>query len=479
MLLKEWEIWDTYATYFLEPIKALDNAAINLVESGLFEGAFVSEGRFYWRHNSTVVSASINMSLGSSRSSMEFRIKPAAPEENYPREAMFQSIYLRFAEIKQFRQGGQFPARYIRGHLGECVLTADKYHYLVYPIVKIFETGVMLVELRIGSPDAKMTVRDFVAEFVNLYKRDFGDVLVPPALRRAGQHAYALSDVRINPVLTRVGSFLLDRELRKYLKLNTEIRKSGDFDFELAHLWGELREHSNTEETHTETHQTAPFTISDLATTIFSAVSVSLNGLRSGASLLVRPNSVMTLGDAWLGRPHVHLVRFDEQAATVKGNEVKFRKDFGEILSGIDIRGGRPEIEYMPANSRSFNDFGAYITKAATLWVWTRRGLQEQKKWAVPNRGHLIYFNQSICEVLEYGHMLHRRLFQLVANRQSSEAALTARDNLVHLRVTMNEVSGYGEITDMLIRGWNELGVKSLQEAIADMIDIRQVEASM
>ncbi len=274
MILKEWEIWYTFSTYFVDSIGSLENAAKNLVQSGLLECAFLSDGNFYWLNNSILTSGNVDLTLNSGRSSASFKIKPSFPKKNYSREALFQSIYFRFAELKQYHQGDHFPPKYVRGHISECQLIHNKNNYFVYPIIKLFETGVLLVELRIGSPKENVEVKEFIEEFINLYKKEFDDVLVPPALRLAGQHAYAISDGRVNPLFVRIGSFLLDIQLRNYLSKSKQARQSGDFEFESVPLWGEYMDKSERTTADRTGLTTQPFSIDDLANTIFLMPSV-------------------------------------------------------------------------------------------------------------------------------------------------------------------------------------------------------------
>ena len=109
--------------------------------------------------------------------------------------------------------------------MGECQLISNGQKYLIYPIIKLYKTGVVLVEFRVTSPDIELETKEFIEGYINFYKINFDEVFIPPALRIAGQHAYALSDNTINPIiypfLSRFGSFLLDRQMRKYINKNS------------------------------------------------------------------------------------------------------------------------------------------------------------------------------------------------------------------------------------------------------------------
>lgn len=472
MLLTEWEIWNTYASFFVEPIQDLEAVAKNLVRAGLLECAFINNGKFFWFNDSEIQSGNAQVTLHPNRSSASFSVNTAIPD-GYPGEALFQSMYFRFAELKQYIQHKDFPPSYIRGYLGECRLVADDYTYSVYPIVKLFQTGVLLVELRMINPDKKINVQEFIDEYLSLYKLNFNDVLVPPALRIAAQHEYAITNKPKPSWQVRIGSYLIDRDIKRYVNRNTTREKSGEFEFQFVHLW-------NIDEIkYKEKDQVDPFTLSDLAHTIFKAISISIPGLRTGKSLLIKPNSPFLLGDFWSGKPHIHILKFHGQLPTAQQNETKFQNEYGWIMSGIYKNDSEIGTTFLPQNSRAFDDYGAYIAEQGTLWAWSKRGIADSKKWEVPNQDHLVYLNQSQCELLEYGHMLHRRLFQLVKNPQSVEATLKARENLLELEAAMSDASGYGEIRNLLIKGWDNLQVNRLQTAIIDMIAIRQTDASI
>lgn len=478
MLLKEWELWHTYATYLIDPIKNLDDAAKNLVQCGLLECAYVSNGKFYWLKNSILAAGKADVILDTNRASALYHITPSPPD-SYAGEALFQSMYLRFAELKQYRQFDDFPPSYVRGHLGLCQLTSAGNIYHLYPIIKIFDSGVLLVEFRIFSPEAILNVKEFVEEFLNLYKRNFDDVLDPPILRVAGQHAYALVEKPVDPMMARIGSYLLDRDLRRYIQKNKSIQRYGDFDFELVHLWGEYKDKREAAKMNETDAVPSGFSLSHLANVIFDAISVSIHGLRKGKSLLVKPNYPLVLGNSWTGRSHVHLLKFRGQGKTVKENETKFQNDYGWILMGEYRKDSDLGKRHLPPNARYFDDYGAYIAERGTLWAWTTRGVSEAKKWEIANHGHLVYFNQSQCELLEYGYMLHRRMLEVTANPQRIGASLRDREKLIKLEIAMNDVSGYGELRDLLHQGWNDMHVNRLQEAVSDMIAIKQTEASM
>ena len=261
-----------------------------------------------------------------------------------------ESLYFRFAELKQFGQNKEFSAKYIRGHIGECRLVADNYTYCIYPSIKLYDTGVLLVELRTIHPATVVTTKEFIEEFLNLYTMRFSNILVPPSLHINGQHAFTASEKSRWPLFLRFGSWLVDKEIKKYLEENTVKEKSGDFDFEFVPLW----ESKNHKDKDLELSESNSFLIEDLVLTIFQSVGVAASGLRRGKSLIFRgSNKSLKLGKHWRGHHHVYLIKFNGQDNLAQRNEDKFKNDFGLIMAGLYEKTKGIGQKYLPINSRN------------------------------------------------------------------------------------------------------------------------------
>ena len=68
MLLKEWEIWDTYSTFFIDPIGDIKSVARNLVQAGLLKYSLLDEGTYYWQDGDVVLSGEAKILLEPNRS---------------------------------------------------------------------------------------------------------------------------------------------------------------------------------------------------------------------------------------------------------------------------------------------------------------------------------------------------------------------------------------------------------------------------
>jgi hypothetical protein len=82
-------------------------------------------------------------------------------------------------------------------------------------------------------------------------------------------------------------------------------------------------------------------------------------------------------------------------------------------------------------------------------------------------------------EMLEYGYILHRSLFERALSHSRSEDVLNARRDLAMLKHNMSEVGHYLEIRDLLQRGWKSMGIEDLQQRISETLAIRESETAL
>lgn len=478
MILKEWEIWHTFSSYFIDPIDDLEMAARNMVESGLVRSAFLDNGDYFWLDKSNVRKGHMDITLGANLTEALVKSKDELPD-TYEGQVLMDSAYFRFVELQNFARAKHFPPRYIRGQLGECVLISNDFTYLVYPVIKLFETGVILIEMRTISPSESMRLERFVDEYVNLYKKSWDNVLIPPGLRITAQHAFALTEKPKSQFLLKLGSFWLDREIRTNVENNTVYDHRGGLEFQYIPLWDpEVLEKEKADKSRNQDLNYNPYTIYDLARDIFHAASIAIPGLRRGKALMWKPNSPLSIGKATIGRTHVHLLTFLGQAETAQQNHAKFQNQFGWIKAGAFEKRSPMGRQFLPPNGRLFGDHGSYISENGSLWPWSRKGVTSRISKTTPRSVSLIFPNQVTCEMLDYGYMLHRRMLELVSKVDTSATALKARENLVELQDSINNISGYGEIRNLLVQGWKAMGVDELQRAISELITIRHSEAS-
>lgn len=466
--IQEWEVWHTYATYLRVSKIDLDLLGRRLVESGVALCSMLRDGRTYWNSGSSVGSGSTRVDLDTyaSRATLNLKRDPGcnAGPNGFAAEAWFQAGNFRFFEQRLFGRDRPLPPAYLRAFLGQCNLIPEgdpRSVIRMYPILMVYEPGVALLELRTIGPESPTSLSDFISGALNLFQHPFDRVEVPPGLSRLATRAYYHS-YRKWTLPYRTALIWLERGHDSAVRQLTRFQGEGDFSFDLAPLSGEKGRSER---------------LNDFALTVFHTVAFVLGRPRSGVGFLLRgQRHTPELGGFWSGRPHIHVIRFKGQCRTASENENRYRDAFNSILLRVAMpRAGA--VKSPPLKDlRSFDDYNAYVTSAASLWVWSNLGRQNQEPLADPNRGHLIYEHQAVMELMEYGYMLHRSLLDRAEGYADLDDVFAARRALVKLRQDMSEASYFGEIRELLEHGWAELQLPELRQSIQEALSLRKAE---
>jgi hypothetical protein len=372
-------------------------------------------------------------------------------------EAWGQAAHFFMGELRVLGEEHSFADEYIRAYLGKVVVTAteaDKStsELNLYPVLVIYQSGVLVLELRMIGPSGPIPLSDFIQYAVNLPRLTLSKALVNPGLARNATAAYYRS-TRV-PFLRRCkyawSQILHDAAIAE---LTTQVQDEA-FSFRLSPWSGECD------------------SLRSVAMSIFHTCSYLVTGPRVGLSFLLLGSKVPpTLGQFWSGRPHIHLIRFQDQRETAAEN----KETHADFLSSILSR--TPGLaNALPKDLRLFEDYSAFVAATASLWVWSLQGLKQERNREDPNRGNFIYERQALMELLEYGYMLHRGLYHRAEELQSTEQVMNVRRFVLQLRLRMREVSHSGEIRDLLESGWSALGLPTLVGEINDALALREAE---
>lgn len=195
LVLREWQIWFTYASFYKRSMPPLETVAENLVKFGVAESSMTSDGDAWWSNDDIeqrLVSAcrrrnpigsghvDINLLHGGRRARVAF----PGGIRGYAAQSLHDAVWLRWAEL--FLLGdAPIPPRYVSAHLGACTFVAaapEPYALVVYPRLKIYESGVVSLDLRMFSPGRPVELQKFVEHYVNAPMAAFQSVLVPPGI---------------------------------------------------------------------------------------------------------------------------------------------------------------------------------------------------------------------------------------------------------------------------------------------------------
>jgi hypothetical protein len=219
--------------------------------------------------------------------------------------------------------------------------------------------------------------------------------------------------------------------------------------------------------------------LSSLALTIYYTLAFMMSRPRERwGFLLFGQRQIAEVGTFWSGRPHVHLLKFQDQMETAKENEDVHSASFKAIMLRCSPDHAPSVPESLPTNGRLFQDYSSYISNSLSLWVWSLSGLRQQEFWADSNNGHLVYESQAQLELLEYGYMLYRSLLERVSNYADTEDVITLRQDILKLEQQLAEASRFGEVRVLLENGWKSMGLELIRSRIRDFLEVRATEAS-
>jgi hypothetical protein len=145
-----------------------------------------------------------------------------------------------------------------------------------------------------------------------------GALLVSPDIKALLHYLRVIRNSGAHP--SRAGRGVQDFRETGNLAVRQRTRESSDdsFSFELAPWSGEQD------------------TLQSIALTIFHTCAYLLVGPRKGIAYILFGQPIPpSLGEYWSGRPHIHLIRFEEQLETAKENEVRHRSEFAQIIARV------------------------------------------------------------------------------------------------------------------------------------------------
>jgi len=468
--IEEWEIWHTYATFLESTAVDLPQSARRLVASGIAECVMLRDGRTYWRSNGMVGSGSTTVGTDSISGRPAFRLELdegcKAKPDGFALEAWGLGSYFLMSERRVLGDEAALPPAYLRAYLGKCVLTSvspDKTSSQLdlYPVLIVYESGVMIVEFRMIGPKTVRALADFIADDVNLFRRRFDRVDVAPGLVAFAARAYHRFDYQGN-FIRRLQVLWLQAGHDIAVRQITKKQADEHFSFDLAPLT-----------------RSEPEDLKSIAQTIFHIAAFIVGRPRAGlAFLLWGQPPAPAVGEFWSGRPHVHLVRFRNQCRTASENEDRHGPDFGRILSRISTVDEAAARHGLPKDARLLQDYNAYVLRSCSLWVWSTDGLSGQMASMDANRGNLIYERQVLAELLEYGYMLHRSLYHRLEKFSTTAEVISVRRQVLQLQRKMHEASHSGEILELLENGWDKLGLPALISEIDAGLRLRESETS-
>jgi hypothetical protein len=464
MQIKEWEIWHTYTTYLKGALPDLYIVAKNIITSNLAEFVIHHEGLSVGRTDNGYQVGITEGKFDSSGVKADFHFRLLDDSEiklnNFAYENWLIASKFRYSEIKLFDKNNGLPPPYIRFFLGPCVLHKENFGTInLYPMITIFESGIIVSHYRIIGNTLKIPIDDFIHQYVNLFTQDFDSIEVPSVICSLAPTAERYFKENTDTLKKRYQLIkkqkLHDAELNK-IKKNV---KMDDFNFTMATL----------------TKNDENETITGLAHRIFNIINYSINKYNNKIKFIIFGQKFkVEIGNFWRSRPNVHIIRHSKQANIASENQKQNKEYFGWILArtcGWDKEKGS---KYLTENLRTFEDFLVFAASAVTLFVWSKVGLLRHKESSDANRGNLIYEQQAKVEILEYGYMLHMSILSTLDDVKGFNTIIKLRKYINDLNNKMSRIGSFGEIWDFFTKAWSEMGLNELKSQISEKLKIQE-----
>ncbi len=460
--IKDWNIWHSYSTYFLRPVPDLLEAGRKLVASNLAALAFVPESWIWHRLPDGLVAGD---SLMIDRRPYHPQALVTFPKTltPYAFECAYQAAMMDVIETHLLWSPTGHPPNYLRAFLTECRLQLENWEVNLYPQIKLYEGGVLIVHLRVVAADTTCDLDAFIEDHVNLFQHVANSMEIPPSLLRW----YARSMLN-----DRGGGFLGPRRflrlLDRWIARKTEVKESGDFSYpfvpvddpdlqELLRLGPE------------------PLGLRYLGRMIERCTAEVL--LRGRTSWLRAVSIEDVMGSFWSGRPSVHLISFEDQPLTKSGTSPSLKLSLAKIMS----RTGRLEIPNVDTalgrDLRAYEDYAAFMNKALTLWAYTGNALSQKGDALLDrNYGQLVYDKQSQVEYVDYRYMCHRQLEERSLMPHSTIRDVVNQEReIVQMRTLLTTSSPFGELVDIFRHADECLGLGEIRDHIRENLRLKSM----
>ena len=467
MILFDWEVWHTYSLSFCGRLPPLKTVARRIVDSNLATAAICSDGTCFVRSGYGVDEERVELGVSPDLTRARFSIPETATA--FAREAIIQAQMMRHSEIRVFGNSEFLANEYVRFPMGEVRLfeSTQSNPFGIFPVVKLYSTGAILVSFRIFSPDHPTSVEDFVSRILRTpaFKR-FEIVYVPAAVARLAPRVYI--DSLPSSVSSRLRAIRADRQHSLAVDKLSILVNSGAQRFQLAPLASLDPEGER---------------FSSLAQTIAGTVAFVASGRRQTLPFLLRRNTKgPRICGRWVGRQHVHLLRFENQQETTGENEHVHGASLARIVARIDTQWSQALEDYLPRDSRRHGDQGAYIHSTGSLWVHSTRSLALGLNDAgdIANLAPIVYEQQVLAEAMDHGYILNRNLAErLDYIEDRPEDVVRAHGLLIRLNAELSEAGRFGDVRRLLEDSWSALGVPALRIRIQEALGLRQIVASI
>lgn len=451
MKINEWSIWHSYSTFLLEDSYSLEEIAYKLVETGLCPLVFSQDLKIWWKEDNKV---NVTILEVLERNISGVIVKWPEISDNYINEGLKQFLLMYNAESNLLNTKYRDSFDYIRCFMNACELKSGLRPIMLYPQIKIYNTGSINLTFRQISPDFEYPIDSFIMHEVNLFRNEFDKVALPMEIMklsgRYSLHFYPLAfklhdKIKGNPVLKKL-DYLIDQD--------TKLEQHGDFSFYLTQIV------QNNEKYYLE----------DIIEQFMFALSYAINTKKGEISLFSKLK--YNLGDYFILRPSIYITKFKDQPDNSSQITEKFGRQIGKIMARTIKPFYMDFSKFLGENLREFDDYCLYMNKGITLFIFSSLG---SKSLEEDINLSMLYEKQVQIESIDHLNISLKRLSKISSNvNLSYESVIFDQIKQISLEeFFIEEISNYGEINKIFSYASNEFNWDSIRELIDKKLKMR------
>lgn len=448
MNLSRWELWQVYTTY-LRCEFDVTAVAERLVSDGLAAVAMTDTGSTWVANEGSVTRGNSELRTTADGSSDVVYVPADGGIKllsGFRLELWTDACAFLAADRKLVHADSSLMGPFVRLFLGEWRLasTSGDRDILAYPVLKLHAAGVVHLSFRVLGPDHDVDLATFIRHYRCLSEQRFSTAMAPVRFPELQPLVSSLWDRRPNWRIAKALSGVA-RDHVAAVRHSSGVTNDGDFAHRMAELQG--TDHSFAEIFHL----------------VVNIVAYHLREMRTSRWERIRGGQGIgpLLGQYWCGRPHIHLLRHDQQEDLASADAERNRSAYSAIVDGVASPGYRGNG--LGDSLRPFKDHSVFVGRSAVLWVLSGEGVRRHLSSMDLNNRMWTPEAQVKGELIEYGHML-AQWNACEALDVDSLHSLMAQRRLLTIQHSMLRATQYGEVQALLRVAWERLDVPGLME---------------
>jgi hypothetical protein len=421
MKINNAEVWHTYSSFYNYGFSSIDELSQIFIATGFAKICLATDGSGFWKDVGTIHKSTISYEIYGKGNLAKVSISNM-PKEEYLRTSLSWLINLEYNEKRLFHSDEYYKQKCIRMVLSEFALTINRDRYLFYPIISLFENGIVLCNFRFIN-DKDIELNDFIHNYVSTNQIDF-------------QKLYT------NPEICR----LYNKHNKKTIIGEIEKEDDGDFVFDLE----EIANDNNI------------IHLRDVSDIIFYLISDQLN-------MLCKGKEKIRIGTRWNGHTQIHLFKYVGQMEDALVSNEKNKEAFTKMV--LQIENDIMKYETIPLEDlRMFNDFNAYYTESCSLYVWSKKGIENNKEFSESTNMQLIFNNQVIANYIEYLVITYHKILDQINISPRIDYTYDLQEYYYYLNNLILESGHFGELNNLVKYACNVRNIKSTANQIENKI---------